>query len=73
MTIRPDILRDANLPTDERSVNRWFDTGAFAGPSSGRFGTSAKGVIKGPDVNVWHVGFFKTSGLERARPCSDGN
>ena len=25
----------------------------------GRFGTAAKGVIYGPDVNVWHAGFFK--------------
>ena len=24
------------------------------------FGNAAKGVIKGPDVNVWHVGFFKS-------------
>ena len=59
VTIRPDILRDPNLPTDERTVGRWFDTGAFAAPSLGNFGTSAKGVIKGPDVNVWHAGFFK--------------
>ena len=26
----------------------------------GNFGNAAKGVIKGPDVNVWHVGFFKS-------------
>ena len=59
VTIRPDLLRDPNLPADQRTVTRWFDTGAFAAPAVGRFGTSAKGVIKGPDVNVWHVGFFK--------------
>jgi hypothetical protein len=59
VTIRPDHLRDANLPADQRTVQRYFDTGAFAAPPVGRFGTSAKGVIKGPNVNVWHVGFFK--------------
>jgi len=59
VTIRPDHLRNANLPGDQRSVGRWFDAGAFAGPPAGRFGTSAKGVIKGPNVNVWHAGFFK--------------
>lgn len=59
VTRRPDHLRDANLPADQRAVNRWFDTGAFGAPALGRYGTSAKGVIKGPGVNVWHVGFFK--------------
>jgi hypothetical protein len=49
-------------------VNRWFDPTAFAAPPSGRFGNAAKGVIKGPDVNVWHVGFFKWFELaDRAR------
>ncbi len=33
---------------------------AFAGPPVGRFGTSSKGVIIGPHVNVWHMGFFKS-------------
>jgi hypothetical protein len=59
VTIRPDHLRDANLPADQRSVSAWFDAGAFGAPQPGRFGTSAKGVIKGPGVNVWHMGLFK--------------
>jgi hypothetical protein len=59
VTIRPDHLRDANLPDDQRSVNRWFDASAFGAPPIGRFGTAAKGVIKGPHVNVWHAGIFK--------------
>lgn len=57
--IRPDHLRNANLPSDQRSVNQWFDPSAFDAPDAGNFGTSAKGVIKGPDVNVWHTGFHK--------------
>jgi hypothetical protein len=56
---RPDQLRDPNLPSDQRSVNRWFDAGAFSAPQPGQFGSAAKGVIKGPGVNVWHVGFIK--------------
>jgi hypothetical protein len=70
VTLRPDQLRDANLPADQRSVNRWFDASAFQGLSAnlGRFGTSAKGVIKGPDVNVWHVGIYKNFDInERMR------
>lgn len=59
VTIRPDHLRDANLPADQRSVNRWFDVNAFGAPPVGRFGSAAKGVIVGPPVNVWHFGVFK--------------
>lgn len=68
MTIRPDHLRDANLSGDQRSISRWFDGTAFGTPPVGRFGNSAKGVIKGPNVNIWHAGFFKSFYFtERAR------
>jgi len=68
VTIRPDHLRDANLPAGQRSVGRWFDAAAFGAPQVGRFGTAAKGVIKGPHVNVWHIGLFKSFHLtEKAR------
>jgi hypothetical protein len=59
VTFRPDQLKDPNLPADQRSVNRWFDPSAFAPPPNGRFGNAAKGTIIGPDVNIWHAGFFK--------------
>ena len=59
VALRPDHLRDANLPSSERSLERWFDVGAFDPPDGGRFGTSAKGVIVGPHVNVWHMGVVK--------------
>jgi hypothetical protein len=59
VSLRPDILRDPNLPSDQQSVSRWFDTTAFAAPQKGSFGTSGKGVIKGPGINVWHAGFHK--------------
>jgi hypothetical protein len=68
VTIRPNHLRDANLPESQRTTNRWFDGSAFGAPSAGFFGTSAKGVIKGPPSNVWHLGLAKTFSLaERAR------
>lgn len=59
VTIRPDILRNPNLPKDQRSTERWFDPTAFAAPPVGRFGTSAKGVIKGPSSSVVHAGLAK--------------
>ncbi|MCC6365776.1 MAG: carboxypeptidase regulatory-like domain-containing protein [Bryobacterales bacterium] len=59
VTIRPDILRNPNLPGDQQQVRRWFDTTAFAAPRPGNYGTSAKGVIKGPGLNVLNGGLSK--------------
>jgi hypothetical protein len=59
VTLRPDQLRDPNLPGSQQSVNRWFDPAAFAAPKTGSFGTAAKGVIKGPGSNIFNAGFFK--------------
>jgi hypothetical protein len=59
ITIRPDILRNPNLPKGQQTLDRWFDVGAFTDPKAGRFGTSGKGVIKGPGVNVWSAGLAK--------------
>ncbi len=68
VTMRPNHLRDANLPSSERSTNRWFDPTAFAAPTPGFFGTAAKGVIKSPDSRVWNLGVAKHFRIaERAR------
>jgi hypothetical protein len=48
VTIRPNILTNPNLANPSRA--QWFNTAAFAPPSPGAFGTSAKGVIKGPGL-----------------------
>jgi hypothetical protein len=47
-SLRPNILHNPNLPSDQRSVNNWYDLTAFGPPTPGSFGTSAKGVIVGP-------------------------
>ena len=66
VTIRPDILRDPNISS--RTVARWFDPAAFSAPTGGYFGTSAKGVIKGPGTAVMHASLAKIFSIkERAR------
>ena len=45
VTIRPDQLRDPNLPSDQQTVNRWFDAAAFAGAAGG----SLRNFIQGRD------------------------
>ena len=58
VTIRPDQIGDPN--NGPKTTESWFNPNAFAPPQLGRFGTSAKGVIKGPGVNVFHAGLYKT-------------
>ncbi len=59
VTIRPNELRDPNLDGGSRSVSRWFDPTAFSAPSNGYFGSSAKGVIKGPGSAIVNSGLSK--------------
>jgi hypothetical protein len=68
VTLRPDHLRNANLPSGERSTGRWFDVSAFAAPQRGSFGSAARGVIIGPDSKVVNAGLMKSIFLsERTR------
>ncbi|MGH9659449.1 MAG: hypothetical protein ACRD96_12955, partial [Bryobacteraceae bacterium] len=60
VSIRPNHLRDANLAASERTTNRWFDPAAFSAPLPGTYGTSSKGVIKGPGSAVFNIGVSKT-------------
>jgi hypothetical protein len=46
--LRPDILRDPQLSSGERSITRWFDTGAFAAPAFFTFGNSPRSALRGP-------------------------
>ncbi len=56
---RPDRIRDGNLPVEERRVQRWFDTGAFASPPAYRFGNSGMNVIEGPGLFNMDFSLFK--------------
>ncbi|OFW41654.1 MAG: hypothetical protein A3F70_06045 [Acidobacteria bacterium RIFCSPLOWO2_12_FULL_67_14] len=45
---RPDQLRDPNLPGDQRTSERWFDTSAFALPAPFTFGTARRNSVLAP-------------------------
>jgi hypothetical protein len=46
-TPRPNLLRDPSLPADQRTVNHWFDTSAFANPAPLTFGNSSRSGLRG--------------------------
>lgn len=51
----------ANLPTEERTRQRWFNTAAFVDPPYTRFGLSGVGVIVGPGGSNWDLSIFKNT------------
>ncbi len=54
----------ANLPTSERTRQRWFNTAAFADPAYTRFGTSGVGPLLGPGGSNWDLSIFKNTRLK---------
>ena len=49
-TARPNLLRDPNLSSDERNLDRWYDPTAFMTPAQFNFGNSARNVIRAPGL-----------------------
>lgn len=57
---RPDRLANGNLPTDQRTLSRWFDPAAFARPTPGRFGNSGTNTLEGPGLILHNVTLGKS-------------
>ena len=61
---RPNVLHDPNLPSSERSVDRWFDTSAFVPnyAADGRTllaGNAGRNIIRGPSYFNLDLGLVK--------------
>jgi hypothetical protein len=40
------VIRDPNLPSDQRTIYRWFDTDAFRQPATYQFGNQGVGLVR---------------------------
>ena len=49
-SLRPNLLHDASIAADQRTVSRWFDTTAFANPAPLTFGNSPRSGLRGAPV-----------------------
>jgi hypothetical protein len=49
---RPDVISNPNLPSDQRTVQRWFNTAAFVLPpiAQYRYGNEGRSIIQGPGI-----------------------
>ena len=66
--LRPNLLSAAALPTDQRRVNRWFDTAVFSNPAPLTFGDSPRSGLRGAPLVTTDVtlekSFFVTERLK---------
>jgi len=58
-TQRPNLVGDPSLSGDDRSVNRWFNTAAFAIPATGTFGNAGRNILTGPGLQTVDMSFSR--------------
>src|SRR5262249_5786808 len=56
---RPNLVGDPNLPSGERTVERWFNTDAFVVQPVGTLGTAGRNILDGPGTNVVDFSLLK--------------
>ena len=66
---RPNLIRDPNLPSSQRTPERWFDTGAFVEPAPGQLvGNAGRNIFRGQGYRNLDLGLLKVQPLtERVR------
>jgi hypothetical protein len=57
---RPNLLASPNLPQSQRTIARWFDTAAFAKPTTPAYGTAGRSIIQTPGVSNFDIGLGKS-------------
>lgn len=56
---RANVSGDPNLPSDQRTPARWFNTSVFSVPKLGTFGNSGRNIIRGPNYRTYDFSVFK--------------
>ena len=63
--LRPNLVGDPTLPSDQQTLSHWFDTAAFVNPAPFTFGNSPRSVLRGPGIATTDLT------LEKSIPISD--
>ena len=61
--LRPNLTGDPELPADQRTLARWFNTAAFSNPAAFTFGNSPRSVLRGPGIVTTDLTVEKSIGL----------
>ncbi len=62
---RANVTGEPNLPADQRTAQRWFDTSAFSAPAPGQFGNQGRNILVGPGYGSWDMSLQKEFRLPR--------
>jgi hypothetical protein len=58
LATRPSVAPGASV-NGPKTVNEWFNTAAFVRPAFGFFGNAGNGIIRGPGLINFDMGFYK--------------
>lgn len=58
---------NGNLPKDQRTLSRFFDTSCFTQPAANTFGNSGRGVLTGPGLNNTDISIFKQTSIAEGK------
>ncbi len=56
---RPNLVGDPNLPSGQRSPDRWFNTDAFVIQPIGMLGTAGRNILDAPGTNIVDFSLLK--------------
>jgi outer membrane receptor protein involved in Fe transport len=56
---RPNLIGDPELPSSQRTLDRWFNTDAFAAQPLFTAGNVGPSLLHGPNQRRWDLSFFK--------------
>jgi hypothetical protein len=56
----PNRIASGELPSSERSIDRWFDASAFVAPGQYIFGNSGRNILSGPGTAQIDLSVFKS-------------
>lgn len=66
-TLRPDLVPGESIGLGDGSIAHWFNTAAFAAPTSGSYGNARRDSIIGPGTHVFDMAFTKVIPLKESR------
>jgi outer membrane receptor protein involved in Fe transport len=56
---RPNMIADPNLPGNQRTLTRWFNTAAFEAQPLNTLGNAPSSIVRGPGLMTIDLSFFK--------------
>jgi hypothetical protein len=61
--LRPNLIGDPELSSNQRTIGQWFNTAAFANPAPFTFGNSPRSLLRGPALVTTDLTLEKAVGI----------